>query len=80
MAWLFDVAAGFCAGVVAVGFFFVVKEARKDLINARRTEAKCMAREVLIQAKREKEFEWWHIAYFEDKVNEMISERLAQKE
>lgn len=59
---------------------FAVKSFIDDFKSTQRAMIQRAVANAISELKRDKVFRWWHIENFEDKVNEMIDERLKEQE
>ena len=59
---------------------FAVKSFIDDFKSTQRSTINVAVSYAISELKRGKELRWWHIENFEDKVNEMIDERLKEQE
>ena len=78
MERLLCIALGACIAVAIIGAALVVRDALEDRREALDARIKNLARGVCLEVTRD--IRWYNINGFEERVEEMIDSKLAEKE
>lgn len=68
----------FFAGIIVCLLVLAIRGSIEEMKSIREARMKCMVQNVCREEM--KAIRWWHIHGLEDKINEIIDERLAEKE
>lgn len=78
MERLFYIVIGFVVAVVLLCVYHLVKDGLEDRRQANDARIKSLARGVCLEVTRD--MRWYNIREFDERVNELIDSRLAEKE